>query len=147
MVFTKFRNEMHPTKTLTFDANTHTKSSFHSLYSWPLFKLPVGFYFWERRDDLHEWMTYLKICMFTCTHQGNVNRMQNTEVEPWRKCQTLPWFSNVYMGPAVFDQWLTWICILPTDNKCQIVCTCKPLCSCFRSHSQSPTGPCRHRIK
>lgn len=53
-----------------------------SLYSWPVSKLPVVFYTWERRNDLHEWTTYRKILMFTHTYQGNVNQMQNTEVEP-----------------------------------------------------------------
>lgn len=60
---------------------------FGALYSRPAFKLPVGFYLRERKDDLHEWMKYLKIPVFTHIYQGNVNQMQNTKVEPWKKCQ------------------------------------------------------------
>lgn len=41
----------------------------------------------QKRDVMHEWMKNLKICMFTQTYQGNVNGMQNTKVESWKKCQ------------------------------------------------------------
>lgn len=42
----------------------------------------------EREEMMHnEWMKYLKIRMFTHTHEGNVNQMQNTDVEPRKNCQ------------------------------------------------------------